>query len=177
MNPFSGLINSEFKKLFTNAIDSLLEQNSLTVPCRLKYISANKEQNLCNNCVFDSISLLSSNRYNGTGPYPFPENTICPVCHGIGTLSDSTKEELLYLAVIFDSKYFLNYSSKTVNIPTGSVQTISKIDTIHKIRNCNEIVFDTDIKNYGNYTYQRSGDPEPCGLGDHHYIATMWQRK
>jgi hypothetical protein len=177
MNPFSNLINNDFKNLFANAIDSLLEQNSLTVPCILRYISSNKTQNLCNNCVFDSISMLSANIYNNTGPQPFPDNTICPVCLGAGTLSDHTKEEILYLAVIFDSKYFLNYNSKSVNIPTGSVQTISKIETIHKIRNADEIVFNTDIKNYGEYVYQRSGDPEPCGLGDHRYIATMWQRK
>lgn len=177
MNPFENIISPEFKKVFNDAIDSLLSQNSLTVPCNLKYISSNKQQNLCNNCIFDSISLLSSNIYNNTGPQPFPDNTICPVCLGAGVLSDNTKEETLYLAVIFDSKYFVNYSSKVVNIPAGTIQTLSKIETIHKLRNANSITFDTDIKNYGNYEYQRVGDPEPCGLGDHHYIATLWQRK
>lgn len=177
MNPFSGLINKDFKNLFNNAIDSLLETNALTIPCILKYISTNKEQNLCNNCLFDSISLLSSNIYNNSGPQPFPENTICPVCLGTGTLSNNIKEETLYLAVIFDSKYFLNYSNKLVNIQTGTVQTISKIDTIHKLRNANEIIFNTDIGNYGSYIYQRSSDPEPCGFGDHRYIVTMWTSK
>lgn len=176
MNPFSGLINSDVKNLFNNAIDSLLENNALTVPCTVKYISANKEQNLCNNCFFDSISLLSSNRYNGTGPYPFVENTICPVCMGKGTLSSNTKEETLYLAVIFDSKYFIN-NSKLIDIPAGSVQTLSNMDTINKIRNTNEIIFNSTINSYNDYTYQRASDPEPCGLGDHRYIITLWTRK
>lgn len=177
MNPFSGIISPEFKNLFNSAIDSLLEQNALTVPCILKYISANKEQNLCNNCFFDSISLLSSNRYNGSGPQPFTENTICPVCLGKGVLSNSSKQENIYLAVIFDSKYFINYNSKLIDIPAGSVQTISKIETINKIRNANEIIFNSKISNYDDYVYQRAGDPQPCGLGDHKYIITLWTRK
>jgi hypothetical protein len=171
-----NLIDSNFKNLFNQAIDSLLSANALTVPCLLKYNNASNEI-LCNNCIFDSISLLSSNRYNGSGPQPFPENTICPICLGSGKLSDYTKQEVLHLAVIFDSKYFLNYDNKIINIPRGSIQTISKIDTIHKLRNANEIVFDTNIKSYGDYIYQRSGDPEPCGLGSHDYISVLWTRK
>lgn len=177
MNPFSNLITSEFKKLYNDAIDSLLEQKALTVPCKLRYISSNKSNNLCNNCVYDPISLLSSNRYNGSGPQPFPENTICPVCLGSGLLSDNTKEEVIYLAVIFDSKYFLNYSNQLINIASGTVQTISKIETIHKLRNANEIVLDADIEGFSGNEYQRVGDPEPCGLGDHKYVVCLWQNK
>lgn len=175
MNTFN-LIDNNFKALFNQAIDSLLSANALTVPCLIKYNNFHNEI-LCNNCIFDSISLLSSNRYNGTGPQSFPENTICPVCLGSGRLSDYTKQEKLYLAVIFDSKYFLNYDNKIINIPKGSIQTISKIDTIHKLRTADEIIFDTDIQAYGNYIYQRSGDPEPCGLGSHDYISIIWTRK
>lgn len=176
-NPFANIVNQNFKNLFNNAIDALLEDNALTVKCKLIYNSSIIQTSLCNNCIFDSISLLSSNRYNNSGPEPFPEFSICPICLGKGTVNSKNKEEILSLAVIFDSKYFINYSSKTINIPTGSVQTLCKIDLISKIRNANEIVFDTNIQNYGNFIYQRSGDPEPCGLSDNRYIVTMWTRK
>jgi len=176
-NPFSNIINQNFKNIFNNAIDTILEQGSLTVKCKLIYSSSIIEASLCNNCIFDSISLLSSNIYNNTGPQPFPEFGVCPVCLGKGTIESKNKEEIIPLAVIFDSKYFLNYNSKSINITTGMVQTLCKMEIINKIRNADEIIFDTNIENYGNYVYQRYGDPEPCGLGDNRYIATLWIRK
>ena len=176
-NPFLGIINQDLKNTFNNAIDALIAENSLSVPCKIRYNSAKTQRVLCNNCIFDTISLLSSNRFNDTGPQPFAENTICPVCLGRGTIDSLNNEEIIHLAVIFDSKYFINYNSKAVNIPAGSVQTLSKIDTISKLRNADEIIFDTKIENYGLYAYQRASDPEPCGFSDHRYIITLWSRK
>ena len=55
-NPFSGLISQELKNTFNNAIDSLLEQNALSLPCKIIY--DNQINSLyCNNCIFDNISL------------------------------------------------------------------------------------------------------------------------
>ena len=34
-----------------------------------------------------------------------------------------------------------------------------------------------NIENYGGYIYNRAGEPEPCGLGDHNYIITMWKQQ
>lgn len=172
-NPFSGLISTEFKALYDNAIDSLLEQGALTVKCKLKY--SGNLKNFCNNCRFDPITKLSANIYNGTGPRPFIENTICPVCMGMG-VSDSNAEEYLDLAVIFDSRYFLNYPNKVVNVVDGTIQTICHITLMPKIRNANEIIIDTNIEKYGGYSYRRAGDPNPCGLGSNRYIFTMWSR-
>jgi len=173
-NPFDGLISNDFKQLYNNAIDSLLAENSLTVKCKLKY-SSSSFKTFCNNCVFDPIVKLSSNLYNGTGPTPFVENTICPICMGMG-VSDSNSEEYVHLAVIFDSKYFLAYNNKVVNVVDGTVQTICPITLMPKIRNANEIIIDSDIEKYGGYSYRRAGDPNPCGLGSNRYIFTMWTR-
>jgi hypothetical protein len=90
-------------------------------------------------------------------------------------LSDSS--EIVSLACIFDSKYFVNYSSKTINIPAGTIQTICHSSLLPKIRNANDVVVDTALEQYGNYVYQRAGDPEPLGFGDNRYIATIWSRK
>ena len=170
---FDNIIDSNFKNIYNSAIDALLAQTALTVPCTLKYAST---QIFCNNCVFDSVSNRSSNIYNDIGPNYFPTYSICPVCNGIGYTNEDSKETL-YLAVIFDSKYFLNWNSKTLNIPDGAVQTISKINTIGKIKNANSIVFDTNLSNYSLYEYIRDGEPNPCGLGDHNYIKTMWKKQ
>lgn len=174
-NPFNNIISPQLKEVFNNAIDALLAKNALTVQCRLKY-SGQQNSTFCSNCIFDTISQLSSNMYNGTGPNPFPEGSICPVCVGMGMLlSDSS--EIISVACIFDSKYFLNLSSKTVNIPAGTIQTICSINLIPKIRNASEIIVDISLEQYGSYSYERAGDPEPVGFGDNRYISTIWKRK
>jgi hypothetical protein len=175
-NPFSNIITSEFKQIYNQAIDALLENTALTVPCTLIYSGANTSV-YCNNCIFDTISGLSSNKYKSGGPNPFAEGSICPVCMGMGNIPSSSSSQTLYIACIFDSKYWMNWSSKTINIPDGMVQTICKVDLLPKIRNASSIIIDATISKYGNYTYERAGDPEPAGLGNHAYILTMWKRK
>lgn len=174
MTNFNNFLSPTFKKLFDDAIDAIIDKNGLTVPCKIKY-AGQQNSTYCNNCIFDPISRLSSNIYNNTGPSPFVENSICPVCMGMG-MTDSDSSETINLAVIFDSKYWLN-QNKYLNVPDGTVQTICLSSLLPKIRNANEIIFDTNIEKYGNYIYQRMGDPEPAGLSNHRYIITMWKRK
>ena len=177
-NFFSGLISKELKNTFNNAIDSLLENNALSLPCKIIY--DNQINNIhCNNCVFDNISLLSSNIYNGTGPNPFAEGSVCPVCMGLGLIKNSStnNSEIVYLAFIFDSKYFLNINNKTMNIPDGSVQSLCNISLLNKIKNASEIIFDNNLDNIGHFKYERASDPEPLGFGDNRYIITLWNKK
>ena len=176
LSNFDTIISTEFKQTFNNAIDALLKNTALTVPCKLVY-SGGQNTTYCNNCIFDPISRLSANIYNSTGPSPFAEKTICPVCMGMGFVQEDAAETVS-LAVIFDSKYFMNITSKSVlNIPDGSIQTLCAIEYLPKIKNANEIIVDTNIAKYGDYSYQRAGDPMPVGLGDNKYILTTWTRK
>ena len=80
---FENLITNEFKSLFNNAIDTIISQNALSVPCRLKY-SGETNTTLCSNCEYDPISKLSANIYKIGGPASFTNNHICPVCMGMG---------------------------------------------------------------------------------------------
>lgn len=175
-NPFSGIISSELKGLFNNAIDALLENNALSLPCKILYDNQ-IATTYCNNCIFDPISLLSSNVYNGSGPIEFPEGGICPVCVGQGQIRSNSSSETIYLAFIFDSKYFLNINSKVINIPDGSIQSLCNISLLSKIKNANEIIFDNNLTNIGHFKYERASDPEPLGFGDNRYILTLWKKK
>jgi rubredoxin len=167
---------TQLKKLYAESIDSLLADNGLVVPCTLKYSDISKDT-VCPNCVFDPISRLSGHKYNGTGPISFPTGSICPVCKGEGTIQGSGKSEVVNLAVIFDSKYFLNWQgSLTVDVPSGAVQSICKISLVGKIIKADSIIIDNSISSYGSYEYVRDGDPKPCGLGEHKYITTLWSR-
>jgi hypothetical protein len=172
----NNLFGKEFKNLYKDAINILLDSSGLTVPCTLRYTGINSPI-YCNNCIFDSISQLSTNKYNGTGPVSFTEGTICPVCMGMGMMQSNIGTEIVYLACIFDSKHWINWSSKTLNIPDSMVQTICKIELLPKLRNATELVVDNSISKYGNFVYERHGDPELAGLGDNAYIICMWKRK
>jgi hypothetical protein len=166
-----NIISPSFKNLFNFAIDSLLQENALTVLCELKF--NNSITQLCDNCFYDNLSKCSSGKYNNTGPYPFPNGSICPVCVGIGQVQNNNKTENLYLAVIFDSKYFVNVSNKVVNIPDSSIQTICSSKKLNLIRNCNELT----ISEYPTKKYERFSDPMLCGLGNLDYIITFWKFK
>ena len=174
MNPFANIISPLFLQTFNNSIDSLLVSGSLSIPCVLKYNNGSAEY--CSNCIYDQITKTSSNRYNNTGPGPFANNTICPVCLSLGQVTTNTFTEVLHLATIFDSKYFMNISNKTVQIPDGAIQTLCSSEYLPKLRSANELSIQ-NTEQYGHYTYERAGDPSLMGLGDTHYCMIMWRRK
>jgi hypothetical protein len=167
------IITNQFKNLFNSAIDEILSSNGLTRECKLIYPNTNP--NLCPNCIFDPMINRSSNHYNDIGPSPFGDLTICPVCNGEGFISGKT-EELITLAVIQDSKYWMNWKYNSVNITDGMIQTICLATLLPKIRNAEKILIDLSKENFGAYFYTRSSDPELAGLGDNRYIITMWKR-
>ena len=168
-----NVITPQFKALFNSAIDHLLDKQGLAVPCKIIYDSI--KQSTCSNCIFDPIQNRSSNKYNNIGPAPFADLGICPVCNGYGII-DMTAEELIYMAVIFDSKYWLNWGSKSVNIADNMAQSICNINLLPKLQNAKEIIVDSSTANYTNHRYSRANEPELCCLGDNRYIITMWQK-
>lgn len=170
-NPFSNIINSDMKALFNNAIDALLEQNSLSLPCKLKFGS--NGSNMCPNCLYDPITKRSANKYNDTGLVPFYQGQICPVCQGFG-LIETDSSQTLYLGIIFDSKYFLKWGSESINIGNTSIQSICHTAYLGKLTNAIEL---TVLTSDGEYNYTRVGSPKLLGFGDTNYAVTMWQEK
>lgn len=166
---------SQLQNVYNQSMDMMLGDTGLVVPCTLSFAHKSGDT-VCPNCVFDPISRLSGHKYNGTGPISFVTGTICPVCQGEGTIEGSAKTKTVKLAVIFDSKYFVNWSSSVGDIPSGSVQSICKMSLLDDLKNATSMVVDTNISQYGNYSYSRAGDPQPAGLGDHRYIVTLWSR-
>ena len=174
MSSFTGIITSQFKTLFTDMIDALLEDSALTVPCQL--IFTNTQFTECPNCIYDSQSGRSSNLYNDTGPISFDQG-VCPYCHGIGSVvTDNTLN--LNLMVLWNYKDWIGWNGipDDTGMAFGQVQTISKISTLPDIKNAQEIIIDTDIQHYVKHRFQRSSEPNPVGLGADSYIATMWKR-
>lgn len=166
-----NIITSELKNLFNAHIDMILAQDGLTVPCILKYGSTNKT--FCSNCVYDPILDQSLNKYNGTGPKSFQEGSICPVCGGFGKI-DYDSSSSLYMAVIFDSKYWLNWGPKFVTIPNMAAQTLCSIEHLNKINNCTQAILNSSLIDSASNLYTKAGSPTPLGFGSQDYILTNW---
>lgn len=169
---FENLINDNFKKIFEDAIDTILSCHGLSTECELLYDSSNNV--LCTNCVYDPINRRSSNIYNGTGPCDFPEGSTCPVCLGQGQIS-YTEKERIHLALIVDSKSWLNWGSISVQIPNLAAQTISDITTMNQIMSCTSMKI-VGLEKYDIGYYLKAGHPEPLGLSNKKYILTNWVR-
>lgn len=103
----------------------------------------------------------------------FPEGSICPICNGQGVLSQ-TSTETQNLAVIFDSKKFINFGN--VNVPVGDIQIICPITLYPQLASASYITVDTNISSYAQHRYTRISDPQPVGLGDNRYIFSNWER-
>jgi len=181
MGLFDGIITSSFKDLHKDAIDALLEDTALTVPCRLYY--GETKWTDCPNCDFDVMGGKSSNRYTAGGPVAFPNGQMCPYCHGKGRTQDEQTEEV-YLAVIWDMKLWMklggigsSVASASSNTKDSFAQTLSKFSTTYdKLRRANEIIFDTDVETSVELRFTRIGEPQPCGLGASNFVVAMWKR-
>ena len=165
------ILNQEFKNIYKTMIDELISSHGLTNLCTLYFDNGNTTY--CNNCLFDKSTETSSNIYNGTGPNSFPDYTLCPVCMGSGKTLVNSSTKKLYLAVIFDSKSFINMTpTKLVNIPDGSIQTLCSKNYASDLRSCTYLIVD----NYPEIKYERMDDINLAGLGDLNYIFTNWKR-
>lgn len=171
-NPFAGIISSDLKDLFNNAIGALFENGACTVPCTLHYGITKWEA--CSNCIFDPIGRKSSNRFQNGGPVPFPFGGICPLCDGAGK-KPVISTETANLMVIFDHKEFLS-TSAPVHSPDGLIQTMAQKELTPQMKRAKEIQVATDLGGYGNHRYQRIEEPQPIGFGGNEFVICTWKR-
>lgn len=169
-NYFSGIISSDFKALFTNALSALFYDDALTQSCRIYYGATKYED--CVNCIYDPIGQKSSNKFQDGGPVPFPFGNICPMCNGNGKRAVESSEDL-NLMIIWNPKEFFN--AGTVESADGMIQTVTFVANTPKLKRAKEIIVNTDQGSYGRYRYQRTSEPTPCGFSSE-FIECMWKR-
>ena len=171
-NNFAGIISSDLKDLFNDAIGSMFEAGALTVPCTLYYGITKWES--CSNCLYDPIGRKSSNRYQDGGSVPFPFGGICSLCDGAGK-RPVISTETTNLMVIFDYKQFLPMSAP-VNNPDGLIQTMGKKEVTPQLKRAQEIRVATDLGGYGNHRFERFEEPQPMGFGGNEFVICTWKR-
>jgi hypothetical protein len=174
MSLFTGIISSSFKTLFTDAIDALLEDDGLTVPCQLVFVDSDHTE--CINCYRDVMTGRSNGIYKIGGPISFVQGN-CPYCHGLGVLvTDNTLN--LSLIVVWNYKEFVGWNKipDDTMLPFGYCQTMSKLDTLSDIKRAKEIILNTDLSAYVKHRFVRISEPNPIGLGNDAYVITTWKR-
>lgn len=169
MSQFTGVISSQFKSLFNDAIDELI--SSLFRTCKLIYPTT--KWITCTECA--------STNLGNKGPNPFIHGGLgshtgsCPVCKGEKKIPVLNEEEI-NLAVVWDYKDFFKIASNAV-YPEGMVQTISNISIIEKLKKATHIIINTSIIEHANHKFVRTSEPSPIGLGTDRYIITNWKRE
>lgn len=152
--------------LYKDTIDILLAKDGLTTECTLVYGISEKE--ICPNCIFDSLTNKSANKYKEGGPIPFDIGIICPYCYGVGFSGKQKSFSNIYLAVLWDSKTWINFNTDVKN-SDDYVQTICSSDLKNELEAANHILI-KDKK------FEREGSANYSGLGDNKYIITTWRR-
>jgi len=176
-NPFSGIISTELKNMYTNAIDALLEETALTVPCELYYDTEKYED--CDLCVRDDIGDMGGIPFPGGGSNIFPNNQNSPVSDDTEKRRVEVDPEELDLFVIFNYKKWLSIDriADVIKSPEGYVQILTKISNTSKLRQAKYIIINTNLSQYANHRFVKDGEPIPLGLGSHAYSLSMWKRE
>ena len=168
------MVSIDFKsiqKTFNDQIDLLLTDIGLTTKCLLNYGITKKE--LCPNCIYDPALKKSANKYKVGGPKPFVIGRICPYCNGAGYYGE-VNSELVYLAIISDSKYWINKPTNIQN-PSNTIQTICHYSLLSKIKQAKDLTVVYSETN-ANPLFKLSDEPNPAGLGDNTYLICNWER-
>jgi hypothetical protein len=119
------------------------------------------------------VGRKSSNRYKAGGPIPFTTG-VCPACNGKGRSLDQQTDTVTMIP-IWDSKEWL--VKIIVDNPNQFVQTLSVWDdTYMKIRRANNVVIDTSVTDASRNRFERWDIPQPCGIDNTQFAATMWKR-
>ena len=170
-NPFTGIITTAMRQLWKDAIDSLLEDNALTVPCRPVYEGGGETDIPSPGGITDPIG----NKPPGIFLHGSPK--FAP--HGNDTQALSTSGTTIYLCVIWDSSDWIKTTAANtlINAPDMAVQTLSDQADFLILKRVNKLVIDTDIEATVRHTFYRASEPEPIGFGQHNHYLTMWSKR
>lgn len=166
-NPFDGIISSQMKTQFKQAINEVIR--GCEVNCRLFYPITSYSD--CVECS-SMISSASPNPFIGGNKGKL--NTGCSYCGGEGKIPIESYDDL-NLCVMFDYREYKDIVPGIVFTPGGDAKTFSKMETITVIKACKYIIFDTSIQHINKHIFTRSGEPVPCGFGSNDYIITTWR--
>ncbi len=172
-NPFLGTLTQTFKDLHSNMIDAILEGSSTntagcTVACEITYVGS-KVEDISGTNTADPIGNKPPSIFSHGGPSFRPDGD---------DVKPSETTATIYLLPIWDSREWIltPLASTMVNSPDMHVQTLAKVADLVTLKRASRMVIDTTLEGKVRHTFERVGEPEPCGLGQSSHIVTMWKK-
>ncbi len=125
----------------------------------------------CTNGV-DNIGQKSYNFDLGGNNVPLHEG--CIFCNGSGFKQEESYVEIV-ARTYFTQKEFKKLGMK-IDIPEGSMITISLLNTLPNIQRCIYCVATKDNQGYGVKKYEKSGEYIPFGVRRGNEVLQMWKK-
>lgn len=145
-------------------------------PCQLFYAET---QQVCPNCIINPATRVSTNRYNGTGPQPFPTGQTCPVCNGRGFIINTAKSDTITMAVDWTPKPWMNVGpagGTVLRVPGGMVTSRGFVTDLPKVIRADYAFLDTSNTTITN-RFKLYGKPFVSGATvTNRYFMAIWQR-
>lgn len=117
---------------------------------------------VCPNCIQDTFTGKSANKYKSGGPQSFTVG-VCPWCNGDGYLK-TEKSDTIKLRIYHARKDWVRIPI-SIEIPDGTVQVFGFMTDLPKIQMSNKILLHVDAEGYTRQFYRLLGEPYPHGLG------------
>lgn len=164
-----GLVPQAVIDTYNTIVDSFINED-FGVDCVLEYPPKDA---VCINCVYDSKSKKSTNRYKSGGPSYFTSG-VCPWCGGKG-VTQTINTDTIKLRCYWERKSWLKIGIP-INIPDNAVQTIGFLSDFPKIKKAQKILLNNQNSGYVNLEYVLYGEPIPHGFKKNRYIICYWVR-
>ncbi len=164
-------LTSDMVQTIQDATDDLI--NQLGKLCRLIYPPNVSD---CPNCIFDDTTGRSSNRYNGTGPQPFPDGTICPVCNGTGHVSTQVTKDITLLCD-WEPKGLYLIAEGNIITPNSYLETTGYMSDVSDIMQAGKMLMELPIVPVISATFDLFSDPvDENAIIQGRYFSCIWKR-
>lgn len=140
--------------------------------CTLHF-PAKREQ--CDNCIYDPHANRSSNIYNGTGPSPFDNHTLCPRCQGRG-LAQLKATDTIRLRVYWNKAEWRQIG---IHVADGEADcvVIGYMEDFPKFQRADNVTLHNQLKGMKKFNTVRHGEMQPWGFRRERYFTQAMKRE
>lgn len=127
-------------------------------PCKLVYSG---KETICPNCIVNTQTGQSTNRYKPGGPVPFPRGEICPVCNGTGKITGTDNYDIATFMIDWEPKNWqivLATTNNTPRIPGAVAATQGFVTDLPKVIRADYVILDIE-SNYTSNRYTLAKEP------------------
>lgn len=166
-----SIIPTGLKDLQKSILSDLFDSSEWTCLCTVVYPPVISS---CPNCLLNTLTGVSTGKYNGIGPIDFTEGGVCPVCNGEGVYKTETTEDIRVIAY-YDQASFVK-AGYQIDIEDGSVLIECKAVDKEKLLKADTIILFPENTNEKQISFVRNQPFIPKGLGKDSFFYTTFKR-